>query len=133
MTRPFDGPFGGVANSDVTAGTFREPLRLTDRRARAADRQENRPTFSGWSGYPTHLVVCERDGMTVRAADHRDNHPSVRMMSRLSSVVKRHPPVCAAWAAVAVPGRDTRRPVPEGVDDDDEADEDRDRTRQEGT
>ena len=111
MTRPFDGPFGGVANSDVTAGTFREPLRLTDRRARAADRQENRPTFSGWPGYPTHLVVCERDGMTVRAADHRDNHPSVRMMSRLSSVVKRHPPVCAAWAAVAVPGRDTRRPV----------------------
>ena len=54
-------------------GTFREPLRLTDRRARAANRQENRPTFTGWSGYPTHLVVCDRDGMTVRAADHRDN------------------------------------------------------------
>ena len=60
-------------NSEVTGGTFREPLRLTDRRARVADRQETRPTFTGWSGYPTHLVVCDRDGMTVRAADHRVN------------------------------------------------------------
>ena len=70
----------------MTAGTFREPLRLTDRRARAANRQEaraanrqeTRPTFTGWSGYPTHLVVCDRDGMTVRAADDRDN-TSVRV------------------------------------------------------
>jgi hypothetical protein len=91
-------------NSDVTAGTFRELLRLTDRRARAADRQENRPTFTGWSGCPTHLVVCERDGMTVRAADHRDN-TSVRMMSRLSSVVKR-------LRHCAVPGGRSRRPRP---------------------
>jgi hypothetical protein len=93
-------------NSDVTAGTFREPLRLTDRRARAADRQENRPTFTGWSGYPTHVVVCDRDGMTVRAADHRDN-TSVRMMSRLSSVVKRPHRCACLGAAVAVPGRHT--------------------------
>jgi hypothetical protein len=35
--------------------------------------KQNQPTFTGWSGYPTHLVVCDRDGMTVRAADHRDN------------------------------------------------------------
>jgi hypothetical protein len=176
-------------NSDVTARTFSEPLRLADRRARAANRQETRPTFTGWSGYPTHMVLCDRDGMRVRAAD-RDNTsvrvrgansaafhprrpvgmlrgdparraqdaqevfatkpaagrpawrlgpsgslaapcrrlPSIRpsstfrtdnrkggsqMMSRLSSVVKRHPALCVAWGRIAVPGRDTRRPVPE--------------------
>lgn len=134
--RPDDGSRWAVRlaewlNGDVTAGTFREPLRLTDRRARAADRQENRPTFTGWSGYPTHLVVCDRDGMTVRAADHRDN-TSVRMTSRLSSVVKRPHRCACLGAAVAVPGRHTET-IAEGVDDDDEPDEDRDRTGQEGT
>jgi hypothetical protein len=53
------------------------------------------------------------------------------MMSRLSSVVKRHPPLCSASGAVAVPGRDTRRPIAEGAGDDDA--EDRNRTGQEGT
>ena len=101
---PLGGPLGGVAERRRDAGTFRESLRLTDSRARAADRQENRPTFTGWSGYPTHLFVCDRDGMTVRAADHRDN-TSVRMTSRLSSVVKRPPPLC-------VPGCRSRRPRP---------------------
>ena len=71
MTRPFNGPLGGVAEQRREPGTFRESLRLTDRRARAGDWQENRPIFTGWSGYPTQLVLCDRDGMTVRAADHR--------------------------------------------------------------
>ena len=128
---PLGGPLGGVAEQRRDAGTFRESLRLTDSRARAADRQENRPTFTGWSGYPTHLFVCDRDGMTVRAADHRDN-TSVRMTSRLSSVVKRPHRCACLGAAVAVPGRHTET-IAEGVDDDDEPDEDRDRTGQEGT
>ena len=148
MTRPFNGPLGGVAEQRREPGTFRESLRLTDRRARAGDWQENRPIFTGWSGYPTQLVLCDRDGMTVRAADHRYTTsvraggltllPSARrpggqrcgdpvpraqvaeevfgkpaaasstfrmdnrkggspMMSPLSSVVKRFPPLCAAW------------------------------------
>lgn len=36
-------------------------------------------------------------------------------------------------AAGAARGRVAKRPIPEGVDDGDEPDEDRDRTRQEGT
>jgi hypothetical protein len=42
-------------------------------------------------------------------------------------------PVRLPGAAVAVPGRDTRRPIPEGVNDDDEPDEGRDRRGQEWT
>ena len=42
-------------------------------------------------------------------------------MSRLSSVVKRHPPLCAAWAEVAVPGRDHAETFRGRVDDDDDA------------
>ena len=88
---PLKGPLSEWLNSDVTPGTFREHLRLTDRRARAVDRQENRPTFTGWSGYPTHLVVCDRDGMTVRAADHRDT-TSVRAGGQLCRL-----PPARAW------------------------------------
>jgi hypothetical protein len=85
--------------------------------------------------------------MTVRAADHRDN-TSVRVggltllpsaladrAAMLACLPRGDTQPCALpGAAVAGPGRDTRRPTtPEGVDDDDEPDEDRDRTGQEGT
>jgi hypothetical protein len=55
------------------------------------------------------------------------------MMARLSSAVKRHPLLCAALECRRPPDRYTPRPIAQGVDDGEDADEDRDRTGQEGT